>query len=372
MHPNRPRKPKNRRSDHPEGAAFQRRMDQRDARYEAMRRGIQRPSSVPDDAIRRVLLVPPEVGGMRLDRFLQGQLRGTSRTRSQHIITLCAFTPEGARLKKNHRVRGGERVVLWRDTYDDVSPEIQLDSVFEDEHILALNKPPSIPVHPSARYHRSTVTMLLAEQRPDEHLTMIHRLDRETSGVLLLARTRAADRLIKIQFESRKDLLKQYLAICWGTPDWTRTRCELPLEPDADSPYRVKIRVAEEGRGQLAATSFRVVERRLNDAGKPYTLVECTLHTGRQHQIRVHLAALGLPIVGDKLYGPDESAFARGSDGELTEDDVVMLEMGRQALHAHVIELDHPHSGERLRIEAPMYDDMVTFWDGLSAHGVTE
>jgi 23S rRNA pseudouridine1911/1915/1917 synthase len=341
-------------------------MDRRDARFEALREGIVRPGSIPDDAIKRVLLVPPELAGARLDRFLQGQLRGTSRTRSQLIISRSAFTPEGTPLKKNHRVRGGERVVLWRDIYDDVSPEILLETVFEDEHLLALNKPPSLPVHPSARHHRSTVTMLLSEQRPEEHLTLIHRLDRETSGVLLLARTRAADRLVKIQFEKREGVIKQYVAISWGRPTWEHMRCEHPIEPDPVSPYRVKMRVAEAGCGQASATSFEVLGRRSGAEGRDYTLLRCTLHSGRQHQIRVHLASLRLPIVGDKLYGPDASAFARGVDGELTEEDLAMLEMERQALHAHVVEIEHPVSGERLRIEAPLYEDMATFWDDLA------
>ena len=97
-----------------------------------------------------------------------------------------------------------------------------------------------------------------------------------------------------------------------------------------------------------------------------YGLIRCTLHTGRQHQIRVHLAALGLPVVGDKLYGPDEELFARGADGELTAEDAQRLELPRHALHAASLEIEHPTAGHRLRIEAPLASDLQLFWDRLT------
>ncbi|MBW2457002.1 MAG: RluA family pseudouridine synthase [Deltaproteobacteria bacterium] len=339
-------------------------MERREARFRARRLGIARPPDVEPDAVMRVLRVPPELAGMRLDRFVQGELRATSRTRSKLIILNSAFSPEGRHLKKNRRVEAEERVILWRPPWDELAPEVDLSVVYEDDSLLALNKPPFIPVHPTARFHRSTVTMLIADQRPDDHLTLMHRLDRETSGVLLLARTRAADRAVKIQFEDRKSVLKRYLAITWNAPSWDRRTCELPLEPDDRSPYRVKMRAAAPGAGQPSATTFEVLERAAR-GDRGYALVRCTLHTGRQHQIRVHLSALGLPLVGDKLYGPDETLFARGADGELTEADRAVLELDRQALHAADMEIDHPESGERLRIEAPLYPDMETFWDSL-------
>jgi 23S rRNA pseudouridine1911/1915/1917 synthase len=314
----------------------------------------------------RVLRVPPEMAGMRLDRFVQSQLRATSRTRSQLIIDNCAFSDGGERLKKNHRLVADERVVLWRPPWDELAPDdVELEVVFEDDALLAVNKPPGIPVHPTARFHKSTVTAILAQDRPRDHLSLVHRLDRETSGVLLLARTRAADRAVKLQFEQRRDVIKRYEALVWGAPPWERHTCTLPLEPDADSPYRVKMRVAVEGSGLPSATTFEVVDRRATTDGRAYAHVRCTLHTGRQHQIRVHLASLGLAVVGDKLYGPDASLFARGADGELTDADREVLELDRHALHASSLEIDHPNSGERLRIEAPLYADIVRFWSAL-------
>jgi 23S rRNA pseudouridine1911/1915/1917 synthase len=341
------------------------RIERREERYRARRHGIVRPTNVALEAVMRVLTVPPELAGMRLDRFVQGQLRATSRNRSQQIILLSAYSPDGERLKKNRRIQAGERVILWRPPWDELAPRVELEVLYEDEALLAVSKPPFLPVHPSARFHRSTVTALLSEARPDDHLTLVHRLDRETSGVLLLAHTRAADRAVKIQFEERRNVVKRYLAITWNAPDWQRHTCELALEPDPSSPFRVKMRAAAEA-ALPSATSFEVLGRKRGGGGKSYALIRCTLHSGRQHQIRVHLAALGLPLVGDKLYGPDEQLFAKGADGTITAADLARLELDRHALHASELGIDHPVTGERLLLEAPLYPDMQSFWERLS------
>jgi 23S rRNA pseudouridine1911/1915/1917 synthase len=359
--------------------------------------GVVRPAEVSEDAILRVLRVPPEAAGTRLDRFVQRELRNTSRTRSQLIISRGAYDAQGRRLRKNQRLAAEQRVVLWREALDEEPLERELAVLYEDEHLLAVDKPPLVTVHPTARLHRSTLVKLLERQRPDEHLTLAHRLDRETSGVLVLARTRAADRLVKAQFEERSGVVKRYLALSWGWPEWRQHRCELAIEPDLACSYRVKMRaVADDGgappaaapdgsidpfadrssdwidahgrraRRLPAATSFELCGRRRSaDTGRAYCLLRCTLHTGRQHQIRVHLAALGLPVVGDKLYGPDETLFPRGADGELTAEDFALLELPRHALHAESLELDHPIDGRRLRIEAPFPADLAAFWQAL-------
>ncbi len=340
-------------------------MQQREERFSARRAGIVRPNGVADDAVMRVLRVAPEQAGLRLDRFVQTQLRATSRTRSQLIINNSAYSVDGLRLKKNHRVRGDERIVLWRPPWDEHAPDTELPVLYEDDSLLAINKPPHLAVHPTARHHASTITTLLRIQRPDEQLTLSHRIDRETSGVLLLARSREADRLVGIQFQQRRGLLKRYLAICWGWPSWERITCELPLRSDPSSRYRVKMAVAPAGQGLDSATTFELVERRCSAGGKRYSMLRCTLHSGRQHQIRVHAAASSLPVVGDKLYGPDEHLFARGADGELTAEDLALLELDRQALHASELGLDQPIDGQRLHIEAPLWPDLEEFWESL-------
>ncbi len=326
-----------------------------------------RPDEVPEGSVVTVLRVPPELAGMRLDRFVQGEMKRTSRTRARAIIEKSAYSPEGKRLRPNMRVRGEQHVHLWRAPWDEHAPDVTIAVLYEDDHYLAVDKPPGIPVHPTARYHASTVVKMLESARPGEHLRLSHRIDRETSGVLMLAKTSEADRLIKAQFEARDGITKRYVAITWGAPSEDTFRVELPLELDPTSRYAVKMRVARPGTGLWAATAFETLERRFHrETGQTYALIKCTLETGRQHQIRVHLASLGLPLVGDKLYGPDEGLFARGADHELTDDDRARLEIDRHALHAAELVLVHPIHRETITIKAPLPPDLASFWAGLT------
>jgi 23S rRNA pseudouridine1911/1915/1917 synthase len=323
-----------------------------------------RPDLVPADSVVTVLRVPPESAGMRLDLFVQTQLKRTSRTRTQAIIRRSAFDAQGKKLASNDRVVAEQRVLLWREPWDEVAVPTELPVIYEDEHFLAIAKPAGVPVHPTARYHRNTVVKLLSLTRQGENFTLAHRLDRETSGVLLLAKTREADRGIKRQLEQRSTVEKCYLAITWGAPRDDAFRLDLPLEIDEASRLRVRMRVAAAGSGLSAATRFAVLGRaRRND--RAYALVQCDLETGRQHQIRVHLAAIDCPVVGDKLYGPDPEIFARGADQTLTDDDRALLELDRHALHAWRLAFDHPILGHRVTIEAPLAGDLASFWQGL-------
>ncbi|MFO0616035.1 MAG: RluA family pseudouridine synthase [Polyangiaceae bacterium] len=351
--------------------------------------------------------VPPEYAGMRLDRFIHQELKRTSRTRAQLIVRVSAFDAEGRPKRPSDRVRAHDHVFLWRAPWDEEQPEEELAVLFEDAHLLAVDKPPNVPVHPSARYYRSTVVKLLEAARPGETHYLAHRLDKETSGVLLLTKTAEADRAVKRIFaggsadpavkppkiRKRKaerlaaavaagalpppprptrtdEVEKVYLAIARGAITEERFEVDAPLEEDP-SPLRVKMRVARPGEGLVARTRFEVIERRAHpsDPVRAYTLVRCTLETGRQHQIRVHLASIGHPIVGDKLYGGDDRLFARGADGELTAEDHEILELPRQALHAHLLGMRHPiELDRRVRIVSPLAADLQAFWDGLT-HG---
>jgi 23S rRNA pseudouridine1911/1915/1917 synthase len=324
----------------------------------------ERPAGVPAGSVVTVLRVPPEAAGMRLDVFVKSQLKRTSRTRAQAIVRRSAFGPDGRRLSANDRVFAEQRVLLWREPWDEAKVSTDLPVLYEDEHLFAIAKPAGVAVHPTARYHQSTVVKLLSRQRPGETFTLAHRLDRETSGVLLLAKTRQADRGIKKQLEERVTVEKRYLALTWGAPDQDDLRVVLPLEADTASPLRVRMRVAGSG-GLAAATRFHVLER-ARSRGRWYGLLQCELETGRQHQIRVHLAAIGCPVVGDKLYGPDPQLFARGADDKLTSVDRERLELDRHALHAARLAFDHPITGGRVVIEAPLAADMVAFWRAVA------
>lgn len=337
--------------------------------------GLVRPSGVSEEAILRVFLVPSEAAGMRLDVFLMSRLRRTSRTRARAIVKESAFSPTGRRLSASDRVRAGQYVVLWRAPFETNTEQPPLPVLYEDEHLLVIDKPALVAVHPSARYHRHTVKKRLELERPGEFLALVHRLDRETSGLLLLARSPEAERAFKRMLESRSRALvaeadssglddaddtegafdKEYLAITHGTPP--DGRVELPLELDTDSSLQVKMRVASPGSGLAARTGVGVVESRGG-----FALVRCALHTGRQHQIRVHLAALGHPVVGDKLYGPDERLLARAADGQLSPADLALLGLPRHALHAHRYRLRHAVTDLPLDLIAPMPADLEDFW----------
>jgi 23S rRNA pseudouridine1911/1915/1917 synthase len=346
-------------------------------------RGLARPEGVEEDAVLSIFRVPPELAGQRLDVFLQGQLRRTSRTRAQFIVRSSAFDRRGKRLRPNHRVKSEELVLLWRPAWDEDPVPTDVPILHEDPHLFAVDKPALLPVHPTARYYRNTLIKLLQDARPGEFVSLGHRLDRETSGVLLCSKSAACDRSLKKQIEARTGVDKTYRAITWGVPDPSRAaaldavvtpsddgpgafRFERSLELDVDCRYRVKMRLGKTKDALSASTRFVVEATRTSSAGRRYALVRCELETGRQHQIRVHLAALGAPIVGDKLYGPDESCFARAADGELTDEDLRLLELPRHALHAARLSLTHPMEGGPLTIEAPLPPDLEAFWAELA------
>ena len=193
---------------------------------------------------------------------------------------------------------------------------------------------------------------------------LAHRLDRDTSGVLVLARTFEADRRIKKHFSNKVGVQKVYQAITWGHPPFDQQRLDFPSERDPESRLRCSMRVALPGTGLHAATIVAVHEKFRQEERK-YALVRCDLETGRQHRIRVHLAQIGCPVVGDKLYGPDELLHARASDGTLTEDDLQLLELTRHALHAWRMEFNHPITNARIEAQAPLPSDMTKFLAGL-------
>jgi 23S rRNA pseudouridine1911/1915/1917 synthase len=329
-----------------------------------------RPANVPDGAVVSVFRVPPEVAGQRLDVFLQAQLKRTSRTRAQFIIRASAYDDQGRPLRSNTRVRPFQQILLWRAPWDENPVPTEVPVLYEDDHLLAVDKPAGLPVHPSARYHRNTLIKVLQAKRPGEWLSLGHRLDRETSGVILVAKNRPCDRALKRAFEERDGIEKTYLAITWGAPDpgdgAHAFRFERSVELDPTHRTNVKMRLGATDDALYAATRFTVEDtRRATTSGRVYARVRCELETGRQHQIRVHLAALGAPIVGDKLYGPDDTCFARGADGELTDADLALLELPRHALHAWRLSLRHPVTSLPLALEAPLPADIGAFWDDL-------
>lgn len=327
-----------------------------------------RPADVAPLAVVRVFRVPPEAAGTRVDVFLSSQLRNTSRTRAKLIADHSAYTIDGRKLSPSDRVKGDDHLAIWRLPPDEADKPAELPVVYRDAHLLAIDKPPMLAVHPTARHHNATVIKLLEARYPGQFFSLIHRIDRETSGVLLCGLSRSADRAFKRLIEDRSiansrggacgpdapAIRKTYLAITWGVPP--SGIIDLPLVRDPENPLRVKMRV--QSGGLESRTDVTVIEVK-----GTYALVRCELLTGRQHQIRVHLAALGCPIVGDKLYGPDERILARAADRVLTDDDRLRLELPRHALHAHRYRLPHAVTGEELDLVSPLPADLATFWE---------
>jgi 23S rRNA pseudouridine1911/1915/1917 synthase len=303
--------------------------------------------------------VPPEYAGMRLDLFIQTRIPRLSRTKASKIVKACGYREDGAKSRASDLVRAGETMYLVRPPFEEPSAPRELPIVYEDETMMALNKPPGLPVHPSASYHRNTVSFILQEKYGHEHAPRIaHRLDRETSGLLLCSRSPEHERTLKGAFEDRK-MQKTYLAIVRGRmPDDTGT-IDMPMARP-DHGHHVLMAVRPDG--LHAVTDYRVRAR-----GPEHSLVELFPRTGRQHQLRVHLSAIGHSIVGDKLYGPErEAPFLESIETGVTAELLERLGHERHALHAHSLTFAHPISGAPLTLEAPLSPDLVALWSRLS------
>ena len=295
---------------------------------------------------------------MRLDLFIQTRIPRLSRTRAQRIVKACAYRQDGAKSRASDLVQTGQTVYLVRPPFEEPSAPRELPVVFEDQAIYAIDKPPGLPVHPSASYHRNTVSYILQEKFGHAAAPRIaHRLDRETSGLLLCAKGLEHERVLKYAFETRR-MQKTYLAIVRGELGAESGSIDLPMaRPEQGLHVLMEVRTG----GLPAVTDYRVRAR-----APGHTLVEMAPRTGRQHQLRVHLSALGHSIVGDKLYGPErEAPFLETIDSGLTPELIARLGHARHALHAFRLRLEHPVSKDELSLEAPLSPDLVQLWSRL-------
>jgi 23S rRNA pseudouridine1911/1915/1917 synthase len=251
-------------------------------------------------------------------------------------------------------VVAGEPLTLWRVPPDQEPSNLTLSILWQDDHLVVFDKPPGIAVHPSARYYRSTLTQLLRRWHfppsPAPDAVRLprpaHRLDRETSGVLLCCRTTSSERTWKARFLSAR-VHKTYLALCQGVPPWSSTTITIPLAVRPHSVVRIKVGPTDHG--LPATTHVRVAW-----SGKDRSLLVCHPQTGRTHQIRAHLSLAGFPVVGDKLYGPlGDDWFARYADHGLAHDAAAQLGHTRHALHAAVL------AGEDHSFVAPWPADLA-------------
>jgi 23S rRNA pseudouridine1911/1915/1917 synthase len=312
----------------------------------------QRPPGIDEQMIELEFRVAREFAGWRADRFVALKIPRLSRTRVQRILKQHAFAEDGSPIKPNRTLKENERITIYKPLPDEPPVTRDFAVLFEDDWLLAVNKPAGLPVHPTARYYRNTLTALLSERYGEPRPVLTHRLDSETSGVLLCAKGLETERALKRMFAERK-VAKRYLAVVAGLPDPPSGRIEAALGPDPDSVVRVKMG-CDVADGLPALTEYETLE-----TGADRALLRLKPRTGRQHQLRAHLAHLGHPIVGDKMYGPDERLFLDYIEGGLSKEDIVRRSgHHRQALHAAVLTLTHPATGKETRLESPLPDEL--------------
>ena len=299
--------------------------------------------------------------GWRLDRYLQEKIRRLSRAKIQWLIAERLEVVSGAeRLKPSTRVVPGLSFALVREAEPEPDTPLEFGVLHDDGALLVVDKPAGLPVHPTARYSAHTFTTLARARFPDRKVDPAHRIDRETSGVLACGCAPEHTGALKRSF-ARGEAHKTYLALVEGAPEGDAFAVDAPLALNHASAVRVRMHV--DPSGLPSRTRFEVIGRRREPGGAPISLVACYPETGRQHQIRAHLLHAGLPMVGDKIYGPDEAIFDRFTRREMTDADRVRLRLARHALHAWRLELPHPVTREKVRLEAPLPEDIRMLWD---------
>jgi 23S rRNA pseudouridine1911/1915/1917 synthase len=300
------------------------------------------------------MTIPADAAPQRADR-VAADLSGLSRSHVQRLISEGRLTADGRPLRSNALVPGGAVLELVvpppRPTTMEPRPDIEVRVVHEDDDLLIVDKPAGLVVHPAPGHATGTlVNALLGRGEPlsregiagAQRPGIVHRLDRDTSGLLMVARTDAAQAALQQQLKARR-VKKTYVALVAGSVTAGAGRIEAPIGRDPG--HRTRMAVVAGGRP--ATTNYRVRER-----FDGWTLLELDLVTGRTHQLRVHLAAIGHPVAGDRVYGT--GAARRGPDG-----------LERLFLHAWRLELTSPSSGRLLRAEAPLPRELAEVLDSL-------
>ena len=312
-------------------------------------------------------MVHPGDAGMRLDLFLKSRLKWRSRAKVQELIEEREITVAGVRVRRSYRLKAGEEVHIPLPPPPEDAfriNKIPLEILHEDDVLIVLNKQPNIVVHPVGPHRFDTLINALHLryrnlETDDKDIVpkLAHRLDRETSGVLVAYKTGRYERDAPVVFENA-DVRKEYLAIAEGIIAAETGTIDLPIGPDPGMRTSAARRIVASDEAP-SRTDYKVVER-----FDFFTLVQLRLHTGRQHQIRVHLQAEGHPVVCDKLYGLREEL--RLSDvrrlGQ-SEEDTVLL--NRQALHSYRITFPHPRTGEPFTVTAPLPEDMARVLEAM-------
>jgi 23S rRNA pseudouridine1911/1915/1917 synthase len=316
------------------------------------------------NSIRHSLIIPDTQAGQRLDQVLAELLSEYSRTRIKDWIETGQVLVNGDQLRPKDKVMGGERVEVSATLPEavEVAPQsIALEVVHQDKHVLVINKPAGLVVHPGAGNAAGTMQNALLHLDPKlAHLPrggIVHRLDKDTSGLLVIARTLEAHTALVRALEVH-EVEREYEAVCVGVMTAGGT-VDAPIGRHPVDRLRQAIRAD----GRESVTHYRVIHRY-----RGHTHVRLQLETGRTHQIRVHMAHVKYPLVGDRVYG-GRPLLPKGATPELIE---ALRGFGRQALHAARLAFEHPVSGKPVECTAPLPDDMRGLLDALARDAKTK
>lgn len=307
--------------------------------------------------IERRFEVSLDHAGWRLDHYLKQQIPRLSRTKLQTIIEEQLTREDGRTCKVSTAVAAGDVFIIRRAARPEPPCPRHIEILLDEPSFVVIDKPAGLPVHASAKFYFNTLTTVLRERFGDPAPQICHRLDRETSGALVCAKSREAAAVIKGAFAAKR-VAKTYLAIVTGQPPWDTVDLDTPLAlagPDDDTELPGVRMIARAG-GLQSLTRCEVTAR----AGG-YALVRCRPVTGRQHQIRAHLAHAGFPIVGDKLYAHGDAAFRRFCDEGLTPELAELFVLPRHALHAHEVCFPHPDNRTEVKVISPLAPELRTF-----------
>ena len=321
-------------------------------------------------ATRHELTVGPEDSGLRLDKYLSTRLPDISRSRLRTLIDAGHVSQDGATLSEpSHRVKSGGVFRVDVPPAEPATPQaedIQLNVVFEDAHVIVIDKPAGLVVHPAAGHATGTLVNALIAHCGDslsgiggvKRPGIVHRLDKDTSGLLVVAKTDAAHKSLSEQFAAHgRDgrLHRAYLAIVWGLPRPKAGRIEAALGRKASNRTKMAVmRRDEEGRPSI--THYEVIAGLPKGDEKPAaSLVRCTLETGRTHQVRVHMAHIGHPLLGDATYGAGFLSSTRKLPPGAQE---ALAALRRQALHAAELEFEHPKMHKMMKFKSKLPNDM--------------
>lgn len=312
--------------------------------------------------------IAPEQAGRRLDAFLAEQLSYFSRAVLKKSISAGHVTVDGQKPKASLKLAAEQTVIVAAVDTPSEGPEpeaIDLDLLYEDDDLVAVNKPAGMIVHPAKGHWNGTLASALAYHFGQLSTTggtarpgIVHRLDRDTSGVIVVAKHNKAHEALADQFKQRTTQ-KEYLALLQGVPDRDADIIDQPIGPHPHIREQMAIRHGHEA-SRDALTRYEVIER-----FRRFTLVKALPKTGRTHQIRVHFAHVGYPVLCDKLYGGRSQITPAELRGELPAGEPLLT---RQALHAHRLALVHPRTGEPLQFEAPIPADIERVLSDLRSH----